>query len=128
MWMDSLSLRSRMHGVTRRENRNGPQRLVAIGPFRFLIGEGAVMEHDPSTCVPVYHTRASSDELSEREAAAWVRFGLDVMAAHQPDGDTCQGCGRVWACCPVVVAARQHGLNDDLNTATTRSLADPAGE
>ena len=86
------------------------------------------MTHDPSTCVPVYHTQAPSDELSEREAAAWVRFGLDVMAAHQPDGDTCQGCGRIWACCPVVVAARQHGLNDDLHAAKTQSLADPAGQ
>ena len=82
------------------------------------------MSHDPSTCVPVYHTQASPDELSEREAAAWIRFGLDVMAAHQPDGDTCQGCGRVWDCCPVVVAARQYGLNDDLHAAKTRSLGE----
>ena len=81
------------------------------------------MEHDPSTRVPVYHTKAPSDDFVERDAAAWVRFGIDVMAAHQPDGDTCQGCGRIWACCPVVVAARQHGLHDDLNAAKARSLA-----
>jgi hypothetical protein len=80
------------------------------------------MSHDPSTCVPVYHTKAPPDELPEREAAAWVRFGLDVMAAHQPDGDTCQGCGRIWDCCPVVAAARQHGLNDHLHAAGTRDL------
>ena len=79
------------------------------------------MSHDPSTCVPVYHTQASPDELAERDAAAWVRFGLDVMAAHQPDGDTCQGCGRIWDCCPVVVAARQHGLTEHLNAAGTQS-------
>ncbi|HEX6077453.1 MAG TPA: hypothetical protein VFZ32_19620, partial [Micromonosporaceae bacterium] len=68
--------------------------------------------NDPSTGVPVYHNQASSSELAEREAAAWVRFGLDVMAAHQPesDSDSCQGCGRIWDCCPVVVAARQRGL------------------
>jgi hypothetical protein len=80
------------------------------------------MEHDPDNRVPVYHTPSPASELAEREPAAWVRFGLDVMAAHQPDGDTCQGCGRIWDCCPVVVAARQHGLSDELTTATTQSL------
>jgi hypothetical protein len=70
------------------------------------------MSHDPSTCVPVYHTQTPSHDLVERDAAAWVRFGLDVMAAHQPDGDTCQGCGRTWDRCLVVVAARRNGLAD----------------
>jgi len=81
------------------------------------------MEHDPSTRVPVYHMQAPSDDFTEHDAAAWVRFGLDVMAAHQPDGETCQGCGRIWDCCPVVVAARQHGLRDELLAATSQSLA-----
>jgi hypothetical protein len=85
-----------------------------------------MMEHDPDTRLPVYHTPAPSGELAEGEAAAWVRFGLDVMAAHQPDGDTCQGCGRIWDCCPVVVAARQHGLSEHLHAATTRSLVTAA--
>jgi hypothetical protein len=82
------------------------------------------MTPDSSTCVPVYHTQAFSDGLPEREAAAWFRFGLDVVAAHQPDGDgdTCQSCGRIWDCCPVVVAARQHGLTEDLHRARTRYL------
>jgi len=47
------------------------------------------MQHDPSTCVSVYHTQAPSHDFAERDAAAWVRFELDVMAAHQPDGETC---------------------------------------
>ncbi|HEX6074158.1 MAG TPA: hypothetical protein VFZ32_02715 [Micromonosporaceae bacterium] len=72
------------------------------------------MEHKPDTVLPVYHTPTPPDELAERSAAAWVRFGRDVIAAHQPDGDTCAGCGRIWVCCPVVVAARQHGLTDYL--------------
>ena len=72
------------------------------------------MKHDPDNQLPVYHTPAATSELAERDAAAWVRFGLDVMAAHQPDGDTCQGCGRIWECCAVVVAARQHGLGNHL--------------
>lgn len=76
------------------------------------------MQHNPSACVPVYHTQAPSHDLAERDAAAWVRFGLDVMAVHQPDGDTCQGCGRIWDRCPVVVAARLHGLADLLPAAT----------
>jgi hypothetical protein len=84
------------------------------------------MEHDPDTRLPVYHTPDESSEPVEREAAAWVRFGLDVMAAHQPDGDTCQGCGRIWDCCPVVVAARQHGLNEHLDAARTRTPGTPA--
>ena len=70
--------------------------------------------NDPSTWVPVYHTQVPTDDFAERDAAAWVRFGLDVIAAHQPDGDTCQGCGRIWDRCAVVVAARQHGLGDHL--------------
>jgi hypothetical protein len=84
--------------------------------------------NDPSTCSPVYHNQAASDELAEREAAAWFRFGQDVMAAHQPesDGDTCQGCGRIWDCCPVVVAARQHGLTEHLDAARTRTPGTPA--
>jgi hypothetical protein len=86
------------------------------------------MEHDTGTALPVYHNQASSDELAEREAAAWFRFGQDVMAVHQPesDGDTCQGCGRIWDCCPVVVAARQHGLNEPLNAAGNRTPCDTA--
>lgn len=72
------------------------------------------MQHNPNSRVPVYHTQAPSHDFAERDAAAWVRFGLDVIAAHQPDGDTCQGCGRIWDCCPVVVAARQLGLTDHL--------------
>jgi len=72
------------------------------------------MSHDPSTRVSVYHNASPSSDFAERDAAAWVRFGLDVIAAHRPDGDTCQGCGRIWDCCPVVVAARQHGLADHL--------------
>jgi hypothetical protein len=82
---------------------------------------------DPSTCSSVYHTEAPSDDLAEREAAAWVRFGLDVMAAHQPDGDgdTCRGCGRVWDCCPVVVAARQQGLTEHLDAMRTRRSDSP---
>jgi hypothetical protein len=81
------------------------------------------MEHDPNTRVPVYHNQAPSDDSAERDAAGWVRFGLDVMAAHQPgsDGDTCQGCGRIWDCCPVVVAARQHGLGDHLTQTSARA-------
>ncbi|HEX6076709.1 MAG TPA: hypothetical protein VFZ32_15775 [Micromonosporaceae bacterium] len=71
------------------------------------------MEHNPDTRLPVYHTPNPASELAERKAAAWVRFGRDVIAAHQPDGDTCQSCGRIWDCCPVVVAARQHGLSDE---------------
>ena len=71
--------------------------------------------NDPSPCVPVYHTQALTDDFDERDAAAWVRFGLDVIAAHQPDGDTCQGCGRIWDRCAVVVAARRHGLGDHLS-------------
>ncbi|HEX6074998.1 MAG TPA: hypothetical protein VFZ32_07010 [Micromonosporaceae bacterium] len=72
--------------------------------------------------MPVYHTHASSDDLAEREAAVWIRFGLGVMAAHRPDGDTCQGCGRIWDCCPVVVAARRQGLTEELHAATKGSL------
>jgi hypothetical protein len=73
------------------------------------------MEDNPDTVLPVYHTPAPSDELAERSAAAWVRFGRDVIAAHQPDGDTCLGCGRIWDCCPVVVAARQNRLGEYLS-------------
>jgi hypothetical protein len=73
------------------------------------------MQDDPSACVSVYHTQASPHDFAERDAAAWLRFGLDVMAAHQPDGtDTCTGCGRIWDCCPVVVAACQQGLSKHL--------------
>ncbi len=78
------------------------------------------MQDNPNSRVPVYHTQAPSHDFAERDAAAWVRFGLDVMAAHQPDGDTCQGCGRIWDCCPVVVAARQQGLADHLVATTPK--------
>ena len=80
------------------------------------------MKHNPDNHPSVYHTPAATSELAERDAAAWVRFGLDVMAAHQPDGDTCQGCGRIWDCCPVVVAARQHGLGGHLIEVADRNL------
>ncbi len=73
--------------------------------------------YDPKDRLSVYHTSADPAELAERSAARWARFARDVMAAHQPDGDTCQGCGRIWDCCPVVVAARQHGLSEYLRPA-----------
>jgi hypothetical protein len=79
------------------------------------------MEHNPDPALPVYHTSMSSDELAERHAAAWVRFGRDVIAAHQPEGDTCRSCGRIWDCCPVVVAARQHGLTEHLSPVDLRT-------
>jgi hypothetical protein len=47
------------------------------------------MQHDPSTCVSVYHTQAPPHDFAGWDAAAWVWFGLGVMAAHQPDGETC---------------------------------------
>ncbi len=78
------------------------------------------MQHNPNNRVSVYHTQAPSDDFAERDAAAWLRFGLDVMAAHQPDGDTCTGCGRIWDCCPVVVAARQQGLSKHLAEVASR--------
>jgi hypothetical protein len=77
------------------------------------------MKHNTDSVLPVYHTLAQAAELAERSAAVWVRFGCDVIAAHQPDGDTCKGCGRIWDCCPVVVAARQHGLSDYLRLPVT---------
>ncbi|MQA25659.1 MAG: hypothetical protein GEU94_09325 [Micromonosporaceae bacterium] len=72
--------------------------------------------HDAGTdYLPVYHTTAQAHALHFSEDAAepdvdWAGFARAVLAAHQPDGDECAGCGRPWACCPVTVAARQHGL------------------
>lgn len=71
------------------------------------------MTHEPITYPPVYHTGTAVAEPDE-PASAWVAFGRAVIAAHRPDGGTCQGCGRIWACCPVTVAARQHGLESEL--------------
>jgi sugar (pentulose or hexulose) kinase len=40
------------------------------------------MQDDPSACVSVYHTQAPSHDFAEQDAAAWLRFGLDVVAAR----------------------------------------------
>ncbi|MQA25896.1 MAG: hypothetical protein GEU94_10550 [Micromonosporaceae bacterium] len=82
-----------------------------------------MINHDANTdYLPVYHTTAQAHGRAYGGAAAepdpdWVGFGRAVLAAHQPDisdGEECAGCGGPWACCPVTVAARQHGLRSEL--------------
>lgn len=84
--------------------------------------------HDTGTdFLPVYHTPTPSTPPRHRApdlgepSGDWVGFGRAVLAAHQPQGDTCAGCGRIWMCCPIVVVARQHGLNHELVSATPRA-------